>query len=236
VCYGLEVYVLVSSSVVSRIYHSFGWALRIINEASSNAGFFVGSCCSSVMSVFASATFLSFESLDQQAICVFASLSPTSVVVRIFCRVHHQVFCDFCCPLPHPGIRSNATAAAKGSQSPKQLVRFFERTLQRQRKLTEYQYSKQHCHCDEATAKAPTFFIDIAIECGLLCHPGKLTPPSQVVTYCGIMLDSRCIPIARTPLKKRERAIATTEYLLLGKATTECWRLSWSVVARLLES
>jgi hypothetical protein len=115
--YGLEeVYLLVSSSVVSRIDHSFGWALRIVNEASFDVGLFVGSCCPSVMSVFASATFLCFESLDQQAICRFASLSPPSVLVRIFCRVHNQVFCDFCCPLPHPDIRRNVTAAAKDSR------------------------------------------------------------------------------------------------------------------------
>jgi hypothetical protein len=33
------------------------------------------------------------------------------------------------------------------------------------------------------TAKALTLFLDTAVECGLLCHPGKSTPPSQVVKY-----------------------------------------------------
>jgi hypothetical protein len=86
------------------------------------------------------------------------------------------------------------------------------------------------------TAKALTLFVDAAVECGLLCHPGKLTPPSQVVKYCGFMLDSRGIPTMRIPLEKRERAIAMVDYLLLGKTTTEHSGLSLSVVAGVLES
>jgi hypothetical protein len=86
------------------------------------------------------------------------------------------------------------------------------------------------------TAKALTLFLDMAVECGLLCHPGKLTPPSQVVKYCGFMLDSIGIPTMRIPLEKRERAIAMVDYLLLGKVKTEYSRLSLYVVAGVLES
>jgi hypothetical protein len=93
-----------------------------------------------------------------------------------------------------------------------------------------------HSASHETTAKALTFFLDTAVECGLLCHPGKLTPPSQVVKYCGFMLDSIGIPTVRIPLEKRERVIAMVEYLLLGKATAVYSRLSLSVVAGVLES
>jgi hypothetical protein len=86
------------------------------------------------------------------------------------------------------------------------------------------------------TAKALKLFLDTAVECGLLCHPGKLTPPSQVVKYCGFMLDSIGIPTMRIPLEKREHAITMVDYLLFGKATTEYSQLSLSVVAGVLES
>jgi hypothetical protein len=73
----------------------------------------------------------------------------------------------------------------------------------------------------ETTAKAFTFFLGTAVEFGLLCHPGKLTPPSQVVQYCGFMLDLIGIPTMRIPFGKQERAIAKVDYFLLRKATTE---------------
>jgi hypothetical protein len=48
----------------------------------------------------------------------------------------------------------------------------------------------------------------------MLCHPTKLTPPQQVVKYCGFLLDSCTIPCLRVPVAKRERALAIVDHLL----------------------
>jgi hypothetical protein len=51
-------------------------------------------------------------------------------------------------------------------------------------------------HCDDFLIHAPTHakctaaltaFMDYVVEVGLLCHPGKPTPPSQVVKYTGFL-------------------------------------------------
>jgi hypothetical protein len=51
-----------------------------------------------------------------------------------------------------------------------------------------------HGPTEEKTSRALTLFLDLALDCGLLCHPKKLIPPSQVVKYCSFLLDSRGIP------------------------------------------
>jgi hypothetical protein len=89
---------------------------------------------------------------------------------------------------------------------------------------------------EESALAALTFFLDIAVEVGLLCHPGKLTPPQQVVKYCGFILDTRHVPIQRAPLGKRERALAMVEYLLSSLPEREFSRLSLAVVTGVLES
>jgi hypothetical protein len=43
----------------------------------------------------------------------------------------------------------------------------------------------------EKTQQALSLFLDQAVVCGLLAHPKKLTPPQQVVKYCGFLFDSR---------------------------------------------
>ena len=58
------------------------------------------------------------------------------------------------------------------------------------------------------TSQALLKFLDLAVDCGMLCHPTKLTPPQQVVKYCGFLLDSVKIPCLRVPVSKRERALA----------------------------
>jgi hypothetical protein len=70
----------------------------------------------------------------------------------------------------------------------------------------------------------------------MLCHPTKLTPPNQVVKYCGFLLDSRAIPCLRIPLSKRERALAIVEHLLESLPTREFSRLSLAVAAGVLQS
>ena len=37
----------------------------------------------------------------------------------------------------------------------------------------------------EKLSKALDYFLDTAVGVGMLCHPQKLVPPSQVVRYCG---------------------------------------------------
>jgi len=88
----------------------------------------------------------------------------------------------------------------------------------------------------EKTQQALSMFLDTAVNCGLLCHPGKLTPPQQEVKYCGYILDTTGIPTLRIPTSKRERALAMVELLLEGKTDREHSRLALSVVAGVLES
>jgi hypothetical protein len=57
-----------------------------------------------------------------------------------------------------------------------------------------------HGPTKEKTTRALHLFLDLAVDCGLLCHPGKLTPPQQVVKYCGFLSDSRAIPCLRIPI------------------------------------
>jgi hypothetical protein len=58
-------------------------------------------------------------------------------------------------------------------------------------------------HCDdfllhgptyEKTSKALSAFLDLTVQVGLLCHPGKLTPPAQIVKYTGLLFDTTGTP------------------------------------------
>ena len=88
----------------------------------------------------------------------------------------------------------------------------------------------------EKTARGLRLFLDTAVDVGLLCHPGKLTPPSQVVKYCGFLLDTRAIPCLRIPQAKRERALAMVQYLLRTPPSHPVSRLSLAVIIGTLES
>jgi hypothetical protein len=70
----------------------------------------------------------------------------------------------------------------------------------------------------------------------MLCHPGKLIPPQQVVKYCGFLLDLRAIPCLRVPVSKRERALAIVDHLLESSMSREYSRLSLVVAAGVLQS
>jgi hypothetical protein len=87
-----------------------------------------------------------------------------------------------------------------------------------------------------STQAALTLFLDTAVECGLLCHPGKLTPPQQEVHYCGFLLNTEDIPEMKIPVLKREKALAMVEYMIEKGTEFEHSRLSLSVVAGTLES
>ena len=88
----------------------------------------------------------------------------------------------------------------------------------------------------EKTSQALSKFLDLAVDCGMLCHPTKLTPPQQVVKYCGFLLDSVKIPCLRVPISKRERALAIVDHLLESSSTREFSRLSLAVAAGVLQS
>jgi hypothetical protein len=51
-------------------------------------------------------------------------------------------------------------------------------------------------HCDdflihgptkEKTTEALNTFLDLTVDVGLLCHPGKLVPSSTTIQYCGFL-------------------------------------------------
>jgi hypothetical protein len=86
------------------------------------------------------------------------------------------------------------------------------------------------------TARALTFFLDTAVDCGFLFHPKKLVTPRQVVKYCGFLFDTRSIPCLRIPVPKRERARAICDYLLDSPPAKNWSRLSLAVAAGVLES
>ena len=88
----------------------------------------------------------------------------------------------------------------------------------------------------EKTARALSLFLDLTVDCGMLCHPKKLTPPQQVVKYCGFLLDSQAIPCLRIPVAKRERALAIVEHLLYSPMSRVYSRLSLAVAAGILQS
>ena len=86
------------------------------------------------------------------------------------------------------------------------------------------------------TARALTFFLDTAVDCGFLFHPQKLVTPRHTVKYCGFLFDSRSIPCLRIPVPKQERALAICEYLLDAPPVKNWSRLSLAVAAGVLES
>ena len=88
----------------------------------------------------------------------------------------------------------------------------------------------------EATQLGLRLFLDGAVELGMLCHPKKLIPPTQVVKYCGFLLDSRRIPCLRIPVGKRERALGIVEHIMESSESTLFSRLSLAVAAGVLQS
>ena len=88
----------------------------------------------------------------------------------------------------------------------------------------------------EATQSALNLFLDVAVQVGLLCHPGKLKPPSQTPLYTGFIFDTRGIPTLRVPTPKRERALAMVDHLLARRNDQLVSRLGLSVVVGTLES
>jgi hypothetical protein len=86
------------------------------------------------------------------------------------------------------------------------------------------------------TARALKLFLDTTVDVGMLCHPKKLTPPAQVVKYCGFLMDSRGIPCLCIPDGKQERALAIVEHLIEAHEDRAFSRLSLAVAAGVLQS
>ena len=87
----------------------------------------------------------------------------------------------------------------------------------------------------DKTARALSAFMDKALEVGMLFNPAKVTPPSQVVKYCGFLYDTTGAPTLRIPQDKRDRAVAVLDYVL-DKPGQELSRLALSVVFGILQS
>lgn len=83
--------------------------------------------------------------------------------------------------------------------------------------------------------QALTFFMDAALECGMLCHPKKLVLPSQEVKYCGVLINTAGIPTLKMPVQKRERSLAMLRHVT-SRPTKKWSRLALSVLAGVLES
>jgi hypothetical protein len=86
------------------------------------------------------------------------------------------------------------------------------------------------------TMAALHYFLDTTVKIGMLCHPKKLTPPAQVVKYCGFLFDTRGVPCLKIPVSKRERSYAIVQHLIKAPPYRRWSRLSLAVAAGVLES
>ena len=87
-----------------------------------------------------------------------------------------------------------------------------------------------------STSQALKDFLDLAVDVGLLIHPKKLHPPSQVQQYIGFIFDTRSSPVLRIPVDKIERSLAMAQYVNDHPPHKPFSRLALSVVAGTLES
>ena len=92
-----------------------------------------------------------------------------------------------------------------------------------------------HAPTRELCTKGLSFFLDSAVNCGMLCHPKKLVTPRQVVKYCGVLFDTRAIPALHMPRPKRERALGMVRYVL-SRPNKEWSCLALAVLTGVLES
>ena len=93
-----------------------------------------------------------------------------------------------------------------------------------------------HAPTKRLCLEALNHFLNTALKCSLLCHLKKLNPPSQVVKYCGFILDMTSILCLKIPTAKREKALAMVEHLLEAPPTQTFSQLSLAVVRGTLQS
>jgi hypothetical protein len=98
-------------------------------------------------------------------------------------------------------------------------------------------------HCDDFLIHGPTIdkttaalieFLDLAVDFGMLCHPGKLTPPAPIVKYIGFLFDTTAEPCLGIPVSKREKGLALIDYITKHKDRVS--RLCLAIVTGILES
>jgi hypothetical protein len=99
-------------------------------------------------------------------------------------------------------------------------------------------------HVDDWLVHAPTLskaaacltaFMDTALLVGLVCNPDKISPPSQVVKYCGFLYDTTSVPTLRIPLEKRDRATAIISWAAMRRGRPIS-RLCVAVMVGVLQS
>ena len=83
--------------------------------------------------------------------------------------------------------------------------------------------------------KALDHIMAITVKLGLVCHPSKTSPPSQIVTYCGFIYDTTSTPTLRIPQNKVSRAVSMIHFLQSGVKHTFS-RLLISMVVGFLQS
>ncbi|MGL4352310.1 MAG: hypothetical protein ACRCT2_17460 [Plesiomonas shigelloides] len=88
----------------------------------------------------------------------------------------------------------------------------------------------------DSTCEGLRLFLDLSVKVGLLCHPKKLVPPTQIVTYVGFEFDTTGTPCLRVPEAKRERAQTILDRVLSRPPDYNFSRLALSVMAGVLES
>jgi hypothetical protein len=98
-------------------------------------------------------------------------------------------------------------------------------------------------HCDNFFLHGPTkdkttaaliAFLDKAVDVGMLCHPGKLAPPAQLVKYAGLIFYTAMEPKLLVPEDKRAKSLAMIEYAQRNHKRIS--RLALAVVVGVLKS
>jgi hypothetical protein len=72
------------------------------------------------------------------------------------------------------------------------------------------------------------------VDVGLLCHPGKLTPPAHAFKYTGLLFDTTSEPKLLIPEYKVAKALAMADYGREHQGRIS--RLALSVIVGVLES
>jgi hypothetical protein len=86
----------------------------------------------------------------------------------------------------------------------------------------------------QKTVDGLTAFLDLTVRVGLLCHPGKLTPPTHVVKYRGLLFDTTSTPTTRLPEYNRAKAVAMIDFAKSHRQRIS--RLGLAVAVGVLES
>jgi Reverse transcriptase (RNA-dependent DNA polymerase) len=79
------------------------------------------------------------------------------------------------------------------------------------------------CFVDDFLIHGPTYkscgegfnaFLDICVECGVICQKRKTKPPANIQKFCGFQLDTRGNPCIRVTQEKQTRVCAAVRFAL----------------------